>query len=275
VDFRDADGPLYDQQFQKLLDALRGPPGPPRRTGERKPPPDTDYLPEGALRRVLSIGPRRVGLVGGGPEVTGTPAGLDHALAQAIWALERARRTQPALLMRGGAGASVESSLADVGTRLGRAFLPPEVNAALQATLADATRLNCPLELGLEISDPGLADLPWEALRLPDAAGSVLALHPRVALHRLLPLEGSVRPWPSPAPCGCWWRWAAPRPRTPAVSSWTWRPSWDASWMPSTGPAAGPPCASWSRAAWKIFARPWTRPATTYSTSPVTPDRAH
>jgi len=91
VDFRGADGPGYDKKLQELLQALKGPPGPPPRTGQLKRPPGT-------------------------------------------------------------------------------------------------------LELALEVTDPELADLPWETLRLNDTAGSVLALHPRVALHRLVPLEG-----PAPA----------------------------------------------------------------------------
>ena len=53
--------------------------------------------------------------------------------------------------------------------------------------------LNEVLELGLEVADPGLADLPWEALQVPEASGEVaqaggspLVLHRNVALYRLV-----------------------------------------------------------------------------------------
>jgi tetratricopeptide (TPR) repeat protein len=52
-------------------------------------------------------------------------------------------------------------------------------------------RLNEVLELGLEVAEPGLADLPWEALQIPETSGEVadiggspMALHRNVALYR-------------------------------------------------------------------------------------------
>jgi hypothetical protein len=49
------------------------------------------------------------------------------------------------------------------------------------------------LELALEVADPALADLPWEALQVPEASGEVaelgggpLAVHRNVALYRLV-----------------------------------------------------------------------------------------
>jgi tetratricopeptide (TPR) repeat protein len=59
-------------------------------------------------------------------------------------------------------------------------------------------RLNEVLELGLEVAEPGLADLPWEALQIPepsgevaDIGGSPLALHRNVALYRQVAGQGT------------------------------------------------------------------------------------
>jgi hypothetical protein len=65
------------------------------------------------------------------------------------------------------------------------------VGAALAAQIAQAARLNEVLELGLEVAGQALADLPWEALQIPEASGGVaqaggspLVLHRNVALYR-------------------------------------------------------------------------------------------
>ena len=59
----------------------------------------------------------------------------------------------------------------EVGRRLTADFLAGPVGAALAARVAEAERLNEVLELGVEVADPGLADLPWEALQVPRSVG--------------------------------------------------------------------------------------------------------
>ena len=58
---------------------------------------------------------------------------------------------------------------------------------------AEAVRLNEVLELGLEVAEQALTDLPWEALQVPGASGEVaevggspLVLHRNVAVFRLI-----------------------------------------------------------------------------------------
>jgi len=43
VDFRNADGPVYQARLQELIKALTSRPGPPPRTGELQPPPGTGF----------------------------------------------------------------------------------------------------------------------------------------------------------------------------------------------------------------------------------------
>jgi hypothetical protein len=78
-----------------------------------------------------------------------------------------------------------------------RACLPPEVGAAIQATLKDATRVNCPLELGLEVTDPGLSDLPWEAPQRPPPEWATPTLY---TVRAVLPLYDPKVPFESVSP---------------------------------------------------------------------------
>src|SRR5262249_23097743 len=58
-----------------------------------------------------------------------------------------------------------------------------------------ARSLNEPLELALEVVDEELADLPWETLRIPTAAGELdepLVLQPHVRLYRSVPADGAT-----------------------------------------------------------------------------------
>jgi hypothetical protein len=55
------------------------------------------------------------------------------------------------------------------------------------------------LGLSIEVADQALADLPWEALHLPESSGEVdqaggrpLALHSAVALYRLVSSPGTT-----------------------------------------------------------------------------------
>src|SRR5215471_4377266 len=124
-------------------------------------------------------------------------------LEQRLWELEQARhRTTPddAILLRGPGGAGLDALLEQIGDHLGRAFLAGPVAEALSAAMAEATRLHCPLVLGIDILDEVLAALPWETLRLSDQPGPALALHPCVELYRLLSTPGPVPALAIPGP---------------------------------------------------------------------------
>ena len=125
-----------------------------------------------------------------------SPQGLDSSLEQRLWELERAHRSGQHLLsypVRGAGGQALETLLADAGLQLGQAFLPDPVAQALAAALTEAGRLNNTLDLGIEVTDGALLNLPWEILRLP-SGGPALTLHPQVNLYRRLAVTG-----PAPA----------------------------------------------------------------------------
>src|SRR5262249_19736592 len=63
IDFRNADGPVYEAQVRALVMALKGErPGPPPRI---EPPPDTRFRAQGPIRRRLRIGLDEVLLLDG------------------------------------------------------------------------------------------------------------------------------------------------------------------------------------------------------------------
>jgi tetratricopeptide (TPR) repeat protein len=140
------------------------------------------------MRATLRISAAEVSLVAGANKVGRRPRGLYRSTADVARALEwRWVHPDPA-----GPG-EVDAALLEVGRRLTEEFLAGPVGAALAAEVAEAERLNKVLELGVEIADPALANLPWEALYLPEASGEVaqvgghpLALHSAVALYRLI-----------------------------------------------------------------------------------------
>ena len=196
VDFRGAGtaGPVYDVRLDELVRALRG------RPAADRPARDSDiqwpeglggegFRAAGALRAVLRISAGRVSLAAGGDQIIQRPGGLQRSTAEAVRELQR-RRIRP----RPGAGpGEYDAALLEVGRRLGADFLAGEAGAALAARVAEAERLNEVLELGLEIVDQDLADLPWEALQIPEASGEVtamgggpLVLHRNVAFYRLV-----------------------------------------------------------------------------------------
>ena len=96
-------------------------------------------------------------------------------------------------LLRGERGQPVEAVMAELGLHLGQCFLVEPVASRLGDAVAEATRLNVPLQLGLDVTDGRLADLPWELLCLPTGLDLPLALHPRVDLYRLV-RSGGVAP---------------------------------------------------------------------------------
>lgn len=209
IDFRGADGPLYEARLDELARALEG-----RKAKDRPAraaaPPLTRYRPEGALRRTLRIGADRVALLAeGGEEAAHAPKPLDPALEERIYALGRVRqrRFSPGETpQRGGteAAAPVQASLQEAslaaGAALTRAFLDGAAGEALRAAVLQAEGTGSSLELGLEVADDGLRLLPWETLRIPrpdgpgEPMGDPLALHPRVHLFRASPDGG-----PTPA----------------------------------------------------------------------------
>ena len=121
--------------------------------------------------------------------------GPDARLDDLLWLRAgRARRLTACCCGGGGEQSAPRRSWPSSGTIWGRLFLPQPVAQRLEATIAEATRLNVPLELGLEIADPALVDLPWELLRPPLGANLPLALHPRVDLYRLIALGRARSP---------------------------------------------------------------------------------
>src|SRR5262249_19137242 len=196
IDFRHADGPVYTEKVQELARLLRGErPGPPPRPDQVQLPPGSGFRAAGPLHYRLQIDRHTVDLLGG-PEAVKQPANaLDPTLEQRLWELEQARhRTTPddAILLRGPGGAGLDALLEQIGDHLGWAFLAGPVAEALSAAIAEATRLHCPLVLGIGVRDAALAAVPWKTLHLPAQPGSALALHPCVELYRLLSTPGPV-----------------------------------------------------------------------------------
>jgi hypothetical protein len=115
---------------------------------------------------------------------------LERGFEDLLWRVSRARRHWGVArdpLPHGAGARELEPLLDELGRRLSEAFLPASIAEALAADIAEAERLNSPLELALELND-SMAELPWETLRLAGdgVAGLPLALHPRVDLYRRL-----------------------------------------------------------------------------------------
>jgi hypothetical protein len=201
VEFRNLDGPDYLGRVRELVRELKGERrGPPPRTGELSLPPGSGFTAVGPRACRLSLSRERTSFSGNGTEVSGTPPNPGLDIDDLSWRLQRARGGFGTLRDAGHAGpgfAGLEGALQEAGTRLADAFLPIVVMSALATAVAAAERLNSSLELALDIADP-LADLPWEALRLPQTGP--LALHPRVALYRHIDIGGSAPALAIPGP---------------------------------------------------------------------------
>ena len=98
-----------------------------------------------------------------------------------------------------------DAALANVGRRLTRDLLSAEVGIALAAAVADASELGEVLELAVKA--PGLGNLPFETLQLPNPDGSIaeaggcpLVLHHNVALYREADGAGAVPAHKIPGP---------------------------------------------------------------------------
>jgi TIR domain/CHAT domain/AAA ATPase domain len=193
IDFRDADGPEYERRFVELTRALHGERGPRLQRDRLVVSPGSAFRAEGSRRAKLSIARGRVLLAFEGREISHRPGALTHRLEGELWQLQRVRQrgpTQAELAVRAPAPAGVgrepevQQHLLAVGRTLTDTFLDGPAGAALAEAIHAADRGSARLELALEVEDEGLADLPWETLRLPGQNGMPLVLHPRVALYR-------------------------------------------------------------------------------------------
>jgi TIR domain/CHAT domain/AAA ATPase domain len=192
VDFRTAAGPEYEASLLKLVKTLKG-----ERAG---PPPmiiyptDSGFRAEGSLSCTLCITQNEVTLVDNGEVIRGTPpTGMTPRLQELLRQQIRARRQwggESGALMRGTLAQSLDPLIDSLGIEIGKAFIPKNVATALETSIAKAERLNAHLEVGLEVADNNLVDLPWETLRLPTGIPRALILHPRVAFYRRVFVEG-------------------------------------------------------------------------------------
>ena len=90
-----------------------------------------------------------------------------------------------------------DTALAQVGRMLSTDFLAGPAGAALARQVATAESLGEVLELGLEIADQQLTDMPWETLICPQPSGEVaeeggspLVLHRNIAFYRQQGIPG-------------------------------------------------------------------------------------
>lgn len=130
----------------------------------------------------LLIGRSQVtGTVGG--RRTTQPAGtVDQRTTDTLWRLRR--QPTPELLLA-------------AGTALGHAFLAGPVGEALAAELRGTGRHR----VGIEVTDPRLAELPWETLVVP-GGGTPLLLDDRVDVYRAAPAATPPAPPPVPLRAG-------------------------------------------------------------------------
>ena len=145
--------------------------------------------PAGPLRAELTVSAAEVSLSAGDDRVSQRPRGLRRSTVDAVREMEW-RRAHPA---PGAAPGEGDAVLREAGRQLSEDFLAGPVGAALAARVAAAAGLNEVLEVGLQVADQALADLPWEALQVPEASGEVaeaggspLVLHRNVAAYRLV-----------------------------------------------------------------------------------------
>ncbi|GAA4250248.1 CHAT domain-containing protein [Dactylosporangium darangshiense] len=134
----------------------------------------------------LTVSDATVRLTGADVDVSAPHGGVRPGLSNALQdvRLERIRRGGVAVVRdvepeAGGAPGLV--SLRRAGELLAESFLPAPVAEALRRLLQRATRDFLALRIGVDA--PGLAALPWEALRDPVSA-QPLALHPHVVVYR-------------------------------------------------------------------------------------------
>lgn len=188
VDFRGADGPVYEQRIASLVATLKGEwqGQPPRQPGRLVPPPGTGFRAEGPLYRTLRIDNGETVLQGRSAPVRGPWGRAPGALEDKLWRLEQELRRRDAEVHRDGAvtspgAAQLHTCQLAAGAALAEVYLPEPVAAALRADLAEAVRSGSSLRLGLEAPE-SLLGLPWETLCL--APGEPLALQKEVSFYR-------------------------------------------------------------------------------------------
>jgi tetratricopeptide (TPR) repeat protein len=207
VDFRAAStGPGYSEALERLERYLQGKAARDRpQRGEASVWPagaGGEFVrPAGSMRLSLVIEPDRVSLRTTAEEHSQPCAGPRPATVEAVKNLHWLWRRGPSASDDAQLDGGFDGVLADVGRRLSADFLAGDVGAALAEVVADAARLNEVIEVGIQTPErePGLSELPWETLVLPDPGGTVaaagataLALHRNVALYREVGGLGAV-----------------------------------------------------------------------------------
>ncbi|MGW2836027.1 TIR domain-containing protein, partial [Streptomyces sp. NPDC001286] len=193
IDFRHVASPQqYENLVRQVERAVRG-------LSSRQPPegggplvaPPTAYWPEGPIAGKLRIGADSVVFATVDREVSCAAQGVDRALEQKLWGLQRARaraaggmilRRRP-LVEEAAAPAEPARVLFAVGEALGKRFVHGEAASELARQESLAGARNVSLRIGLAVDDPRWADLPWETLTIPGTAGP-LVLSEQVELYR-------------------------------------------------------------------------------------------
>ena len=194
VDFRHADGTVYETRVAELVAAI----------GEQLPepeavpalPPGNRIRPECARRALLKVGlsgveildqdrGQRVSGVLAGEAVRRVPAWLNE--------LHRIGRHRGGLVVRSLDAATADRLspvLREAGVVLGEAFTADPVGAVLSGLIEDARGQGAGLRLAVCAED-AVADWPWEALVLPGADRS-LALTDAVQVFRAVDVDRMV-----------------------------------------------------------------------------------
>jgi tetratricopeptide (TPR) repeat protein len=206
VDFRGVHGPEYERRVRQLVATLRGErPTRPARDGGLSWP-SSEFRPEGARRATLRINPDETVLEVEGEQVAAPPRGPSHRLEEQLWQVQRVRHGGPQSEVLPTAGQAARAAttmhgrLVDVGSSLAEAFLPDLVRARLVEQVRLATDQGAALRLAVGVTVPGLVDLPWEALCLPEVAAGPLVLHPRVEAYRAVSGLGPTTAMQIPGP---------------------------------------------------------------------------
>jgi hypothetical protein len=211
IDFRGADGPVYESKVKALAAALKGEKvGPPPRV---VPIPQSRYLPEGAFDCSLAVARDKVVFTGwpASQPAEHKPEGVSHSLIERLQELERQRkaRHEAARPERGPqqqgwqSGSPLHACLLAVGAELSKAFLDGHAGSALFESVRQADLAGASVCLGLETVEPELAPLPWETLVMPQQAGferSPLVLNPCVNFYRKINVQGKMTAHTVPGP---------------------------------------------------------------------------
>ncbi|MBR7829710.1 CHAT domain-containing protein [Actinospica sp. MGRD01-02] len=129
---------------------------------------------------LLRVDPEQVALICASGAFTQGNDGLTQVTREALRELTE----------REGAGLDDGAQWKHVGRGLGDSFLDGPAGFALARELTLARESGAPLRLGIDVRDPALADLPWEALVLPARCDrtrehDALALEPAVLVYRI------------------------------------------------------------------------------------------